>query len=233
MILNFYGDGAYAFLEHSIWNGLQLSDLAFPSFTFVMGVSIAITNRRDASRIKQYIYGPLPKCQGTPVWSRNHLKRSAFEFAKLIYRIWWRAVILFGIGITLSNLNSSNNKSLQICGVLQRLSLTYLITSLVTLPMLFQYSAYPTIEANAGSAVPPTVSSGIWRVSGPSGSPFSRWSRFRRASSSASTRPTGRQPVWPVWRTVRAGIWAPAASTGTGASRTAPEERTDWSTFTS
>ena len=42
-------------LDHAVWNGLHLADLAFPGFVFCMGLSIAITNRRDAQRLEQVL----------------------------------------------------------------------------------------------------------------------------------------------------------------------------------
>jgi heparan-alpha-glucosaminide N-acetyltransferase len=38
-----YGSGGYAILDHSIWNGLQIADLVYPSFVFICGLSMALT----------------------------------------------------------------------------------------------------------------------------------------------------------------------------------------------
>lgn len=131
MIFNFYGDGSYASLDHSIWNGVQFSDLALPNFVFVMGLSIAITNRRESFRIK---------------------RSGALDFAKLIYRIFWRSLVLFFIGLSLTNVNLKDYASIRIFGILQRLSLTYLLTSLATLLALFRYADATTTRTTAKSS---------------------------------------------------------------------------------
>ena len=40
MVNNNGGDGAWAQMHHAEWNGLTATDLVFPTFLFVIGVSI-------------------------------------------------------------------------------------------------------------------------------------------------------------------------------------------------
>ena len=37
------GDASYKQLRHSVWNGCTLTDLVFPLFLFIMGVSLALS----------------------------------------------------------------------------------------------------------------------------------------------------------------------------------------------
>src|SRR6516164_7712385 len=51
ILVNTAGDGSasYAQLRHSVWNGCTLTDLVFPTFLFLMGVSMAFS-QSSASR---------------------------------------------------------------------------------------------------------------------------------------------------------------------------------------
>lgn len=54
MIFVNYGAGQYEFLEHATWNGLNVADLVFPWFMWIMGVCIPIAIksalRRESNR---------------------------------------------------------------------------------------------------------------------------------------------------------------------------------------
>ena len=54
MVNNNGGGGSWRFMNHAAWNGLTATDLVFPTFVFVMGVSVvfAIETRlaRGATR---------------------------------------------------------------------------------------------------------------------------------------------------------------------------------------
>src|SRR5262245_66259161 len=54
MVNNNGGSGAWGFMRHAAWNGLTATDLVFPTFVFVMGISVvfAIESRlaRGATR---------------------------------------------------------------------------------------------------------------------------------------------------------------------------------------
>lgn len=89
----------YAPLRHAEWNGLTPTDLVFPFFMFIMGVSTYISLR---------------KFQFT--WSS--------ELAKKVIK---RTVLLFGIGLILNWLGQGMCpiQSIRIMGVLQRLAVCY------------------------------------------------------------------------------------------------------------
>ena len=54
MVNNNGGPGSWHFMNHAAWNGLTATDLVFPTFVFVMGISVvfAIETRlaRGATR---------------------------------------------------------------------------------------------------------------------------------------------------------------------------------------
>lgn len=45
MIFVNFGGGKYMFFEHSTWNGMTLADVLFPSFMWIMGLSMALSLR--------------------------------------------------------------------------------------------------------------------------------------------------------------------------------------------
>jgi len=45
MIFVNFGGGKYMFMEHATWNGLTLADVLFPSFMWIMGLSMALSLR--------------------------------------------------------------------------------------------------------------------------------------------------------------------------------------------
>eukprot|EP00002_Diphylleia_rotans_P011035 TRINITY_DN218_c0_g3_i1.p1 TRINITY_DN218_c0_g3~~TRINITY_DN218_c0_g3_i1.p1 ORF type:complete len:484 (+),score=94.73 TRINITY_DN218_c0_g3_i1:210-1661(+) len=103
----------YEGLKHATWDGAEFSDFIFPSFLFIMGNAM-------------------------------HMSLSAFstpnrEFYK---RLSKRVVLLFLLGLIL-NINYDIDPShFRIMGVLQRISLCYLIVALqvMYLPRIFQYA---------------------------------------------------------------------------------------------
>uniref|UniRef100_W5K749 Heparan-alpha-glucosaminide N-acetyltransferase n=1 Tax=Astyanax mexicanus TaxID=7994 RepID=W5K749_ASTMX len=109
MVFVNYGGGRYWFFKHESWNGLTVADLVFPWFVFIMGTSIALS-----------VSGAV--CRG--------IKRS-----RLLWKICWRSVQLFIIGVFIINPNycqgSLSWDSLRIPGVLQRLAFTYLVVAVL------------------------------------------------------------------------------------------------------
>jgi predicted acyltransferase len=102
------GEAYYDFLQHANWNGWTLADLVFPLFIFIVGVSVpfAFTSKLD---------------KGT---SRK----------KLLIRIAQRTIILFILGVFISNFPFGFDlATFRIMGVLQRIALCYLFASLVFL----------------------------------------------------------------------------------------------------
>lgn len=103
----------YAPLEHSEWNGCTPTDLIFPSFLFIVGVSIAYAMSGKKA-------DPALHCQ------------TLIKAAK-------RAAILFGLGLFLTLYSRIFTepleaiKTVRILGVLQRIALVYLATSVIFL----------------------------------------------------------------------------------------------------
>lgn len=99
---------AYWPLKHSRWNGWTPTDLVFPFFLFIVGVSMVFS---FASRLKR----------GE---SRGQLLAHAVR----------RAIILFALGVFLNGFpNEYHASTIRIEGVLQRIALCYLLAALVVL----------------------------------------------------------------------------------------------------
>lgn len=127
----------YAPLGHAQWNGLTPTDLVFPFFMFIMGISTYIS-----------------------------LRKFNFEFSKpTLYKILKRTIVIFLIGLGISWLSLSfrifnasldsdlsfigrlaravtDFEHLRILGVMQRLALTYGITSLIAIFVKHRYIPY-------------------------------------------------------------------------------------------
>lgn len=97
----------YAPLEHAPWNGWTPTDLVFPFFLFIVGVSI--TFALDSARL-------------TPD-----------AHADATRKIIRRSLTLFGLGVFLNLFPSFNFATFRIPGVLQRIGLVYLAASLIFL----------------------------------------------------------------------------------------------------
>ena len=100
-------DAVYSPLRHADWHGWTPTDLIFPFFLFIVGVSIALAlGRRAASN------GP----QG-----------------KLYLKIVRRSVIIFALGLVIYGFPYYQLSTLRIPGVLQRIAVCYLVASIVFL----------------------------------------------------------------------------------------------------
>jgi predicted acyltransferase len=110
ILVNDNGNGAAAYwpLKHSSWNGWTPTDLVFPFFVFIVGVSMVFS---FASRLKR----------GE---SRSHLMMHAVR----------RAAILFALGVFLNGFpNHFHPATIRIEGVLQRIALCYLFSAVLVL----------------------------------------------------------------------------------------------------
>ena len=110
ILVNDNGDerAAYWPLKHSVWNGWTPTDLVFPFFIFIVGVSMVFS---FASRLKR----------GE---SKSHLMLHALR----------RAAILFALGVFLNGFpNHYQAATIRIEGVLQRIALCYLIAAALVL----------------------------------------------------------------------------------------------------
>ncbi|MFC2167390.1 acyltransferase family protein [Acidobacteriota bacterium] len=95
----------YAPLRHAKWHGWTPSDLIFPFFLFIVGVSITFS---FSKRIKK---GDIS--------------------SSLYFKIVKRTILLFAVGYFLRVFPSFNFESMRIPGVLQRIALCYLFASLL------------------------------------------------------------------------------------------------------
>ncbi|MFN2596032.1 MAG: acyltransferase family protein, partial [Pyrinomonadaceae bacterium] len=99
-------DAIYSPLEHSKWDGLTPTDLVFPFFLFIVGVSITLSLARRAEG--------------------GGGKRD------LYVKIVRRAVIIFALGLALTAF-PYNDAAFRIPGVLQRIAVCYLFASVIFL----------------------------------------------------------------------------------------------------
>jgi predicted acyltransferase len=97
----------YAPLRHADWHGWTPTDLVFPFFLFIVGVSISFSFSR---RLEQ-----------------------SMEKPGLYSKLFKRTLILFALGIFLTLIPRFNFATLRIPGVLQRIALCYLFASLLFL----------------------------------------------------------------------------------------------------
>lgn len=100
----------YAPLKHAEWNGCTPTDLIFPFFLFIVGVSIS------------YALGS---------------KKESSSQAKLLFTAFKRALILFGLGLFLNLFPKvfidpiEALSTVRIPGVLQRIAIVFFITALI------------------------------------------------------------------------------------------------------
>ena len=97
----------YPPLEHAEWNGWTPTDLIFPFFLFIVGVSMTLS---FASRI-----------------ARGVTRRS------LAIHVVRRSALIFAIGLFLNGFPDFDLSSIRIMGVLQRIALCYLVAGLLYL----------------------------------------------------------------------------------------------------
>jgi len=109
ILVNNAGDGAvsYAQLRHSVWNGCTVTDVVFPSFLFIMGVSITLAFGARLDR------GVSPQSN--------------------LPQIGKRSVLIFVIGLLLNALPFFYFADLRYYGVMQRIALCYALAAVVFL----------------------------------------------------------------------------------------------------
>jgi predicted acyltransferase len=109
VLVNSPGDpgNVYPPLAHAAWNGWTLADTIFPSFLFMVGVSIVI--------------------------SLDKQKEKKVSNRALIGRILQRTVILFALGIFVNVFPRFDFSTVRIPGVLQRIALCYFFVCLIVL----------------------------------------------------------------------------------------------------
>jgi predicted acyltransferase len=104
MVNNNGSDHAWWVMKHADWNGMTPTDLVFPTFLFVVGVSIVFSYEA-------------------------HLAKGATR-THLVWQTVRRAAILFGLGLVVNGFPYFPLGTLRIYGVLQRIAICYLIAGL-------------------------------------------------------------------------------------------------------
>jgi predicted acyltransferase len=94
-------------LQHAEWHGWTPTDLVFPFFLFIVGVSItlAFAHRVEEGSVKRDLY----------------------------FKVIKRTAIIFGLGLFLNGFPYFQLSTIRIAGVLQRIAICYLIASLIFL----------------------------------------------------------------------------------------------------
>ena len=108
----------YSPLKHADWHGWTPTDLVFPFFLFIVGVSItlALGRRAESAGSKRDLY------------------------AKIVRR----TLIIFGLGLLLAAIPSFDLSTLRIPGVLQRIAVCYLFASVIFLNTDWRKQIYVT-----------------------------------------------------------------------------------------
>jgi predicted acyltransferase len=104
MVNNNGGSGSWRFMNHAEWIGLTPTDLVFPTFLFVVGVSIVFSTEARLSR-------------GA---TRAQLARHTLQ----------RAAIIFLLGLVVNGFPYFRMEHYRIYGVLQRIAICYLVVGL-------------------------------------------------------------------------------------------------------
>ena len=92
-------------LRHAEWHGWTLADLVFPFFLFIVGISVAVSLGRRLDREEK--------------------RRS------LYLKIIRRSLVLFALGLLLNGFPHYDLSILRIPGVLQRIAVCYLVSSVI------------------------------------------------------------------------------------------------------
>ena len=109
ILVNYPGSWEHIYhpLEHAEWNGITPTDLIFPFFLFIVGVSITLS------------YAKL-------------LEKGASK-KELYKKILFRGLKIFAVGVFLSLLPRFDFENIRVTGVLQRISVVFLVCSFIFL----------------------------------------------------------------------------------------------------
>lgn len=107
LLVNDPGSWSYVYrpLDHAEWNGWTPTDLIFPFFLFIVGISLTLSFAR---RMEQ---GASPR--------------------DLLRKVAARAGVIFALGLLLNGFPHYNLSTIRIMGVLQRIAVVYLITGIL------------------------------------------------------------------------------------------------------
>lgn len=111
LLVNNPGDWGHVYgpLRHAEWHGCTPTDLIFPFFLFIVGMSMSVSTRwRELDAARPW----------RPYW-----------------RVLKRAAILFGLGLVLALVPKFDFEHLRIMGVLQRIGVCYLMAGWMLIAM--------------------------------------------------------------------------------------------------
>lgn len=109
IMVNYPGSWSYLFspLKHASWNGLTPTDLIFPFFLFIVGVSIVLAYTKQIAK--------------------------GIDRKKIYGKILFRTAKIFVVGVLLNYIHHFDLAELRIVGVLQRIAIVFLVCSLLFL----------------------------------------------------------------------------------------------------
>lgn len=109
LLVNDPGSWSYVYppLDHAAWNGWTPTDLVFPFFLFIVGISLSLSLARRGER--------------------------GASRRELLARVARRAAIIFALGLLLNGFPHYHLATIRIMGVLQRIAVVYLATGLIAL----------------------------------------------------------------------------------------------------
>ena len=117
-------EAIYDPLEHAEWHGWTPTDFVFPFFLFIVGVSITLALARRAE--------------------------AAGGNRDLYVKILRRSLIIFALGLFLGGFPFDNLSAIRIPGVLQRIAVCYLVSSLIFLKTSWRTQAVVTAALLVG-----------------------------------------------------------------------------------
>ena len=100
-------DHVYAPLLHAYWNGLTPTDYVFPTFIFIVGVSIVLSLTKQSER--------------------------GLDRNQLVKKVLWRSLKIYLVGVFLWLWPSFNFSSIRWVGVLPRIALVFMICAFLFL----------------------------------------------------------------------------------------------------
>jgi predicted acyltransferase len=109
ILVNYPGSWEHLYrpLEHAEWHGITPTDLIFPFFLFIVGISITLSF--------------------TKVLEKGIPKKNLYK------KIIFRALKIFAVGILLSLIPKFDFENIRIAGVLQRISIVFLVCAFIFL----------------------------------------------------------------------------------------------------
>lgn len=124
MVNNNGGAGSWHFMNHAHWNGLTPTDLVFPTFVFVVGISVVFA-------------------------FESRLARGATK-ASLAWHTAQRALVLFLLGVVVNSFPFFKLEHMRFYGVLQRIAVCYLVVGLF---YLWDQRVWTKVAALVGALV--------------------------------------------------------------------------------